>query len=71
MFFRFTDSTIFEAFSELNENLENREKFNITIAPITEDQIEAWMRNNLTPNIWERLNGRIRYTVTVMRHAEA
>lgn len=66
MIFRFKDDSAFEAFQALNENLEDRDKYNITLAPISEDQIDTWLENNHKPNWWERLRGRIRYSITVL-----
>lgn len=71
MVFRFEDNTAYEAFEALNENLEDRERYNITVALITEEQIDTWLVHNHTPNWWERLRGRIRYSITVLHREEA
>lgn len=70
MVFKFDDDTAFEAFQALNENLDDREGYNITLAPIADGQIDAWIDENVTPTLWERVTRRIRYSVTVMRRAE-
>lgn len=71
MVFRFEDGTAFQAFQELNKTLKDREAYNITLAPIGEEQIDTWLDYNVTPNLWERLRGRVRYSIRVMHRREA
>lgn len=57
---------VFEAFHTINDAFSasgDRDKVNITIAPITTDQLDDWIENNVNPNWWEYVSRRIRYSI--------
>lgn len=72
LIFRFVDATeadVFEAMQAVNSDFASRgerHKVNITLAPITMDQLDDWIDNNIDPTVLERMLGRIRYIVTVL-----
>ena len=43
-----------------------RDKYNITLAPISEDQLEQWIFENVQPTWWEILTRRTRYSVSTL-----
>lgn len=60
----------FQAFQLLNETLEDegvRADYNVTLAPVTPEQFEDWIDNNVEPTWWELLTRRFRYSITHMR----
>lgn len=75
--FRLKDATpeqMFAAFTAINEAYQesgDRTKVNITMAPITIEQLEEWIDNNVEPTWWEYLTHRIRYSIYHMGRAEA
>lgn len=49
----------FERVNEVFERNGERRSVNITLAHITTDQLLAWVNNNVRPNWWEHLTGRV------------
>lgn len=72
MVYRFLDATqeqIFEALQAVNDDLLERnlrETVNVTLVPITLDQLPDWLDNNIEPNGWERTWRKIRFVVTTL-----
>lgn len=54
----------FEEFQKINEVLHHvRDRVDITLQHIREDQIQDWITNNIDPNWYETLMGRITYSL--------
>jgi hypothetical protein len=59
-----TQEQVFEDFQRVNEAMEKiRDRVDITLQHIREDQIQDWIRNNVDPNWYEILMGRISYSL--------
>lgn len=43
-----------------------RDKYNITLAPISAEQLEQWIYENVEPTWWEILTRRTRYSVSTL-----
>jgi hypothetical protein len=75
--FRLKDATpeqMFDAFKIVNDAFTtsgDRDKVNISLVPISLDQLEEWIDNNVEPTWWEYLTHRIRYSIYHMGRAEA
>ena len=67
--FDFQDGTgaeLFQAFQVVNKLYEDdgtRHEVNIALVPIGVDQVGDWLDNSINPNWWQKLTGRIRYTI--------
>ncbi len=56
----------FAMFQRANEGLEKlgiRNRYNVTLVPISVAQVSAWLTENLEPTWWERTTGRIRWVL--------
>ena len=68
-FYGGTEAQVFEAFQKVNElydQADERDTVNISLVPISHDQLEDWISNNVKPNWWQYITGSIRYSVTKM-----
>lgn len=74
--FRFIDATearMFEALQAVNEYYDGKDKrheVNITLVPISMEQLPDWIDQNVEPNWFELLLRRYRYSVTTLARAE-
>lgn len=59
----FDPHEVFERVNDLFDRNGERQNVNITLAPIKADQVPDWLGNNLHPTWWERLTGRIRWSL--------
>lgn len=56
----------FEEFLKINEAMHRiRDRVDVTLQHIREDQIQDWIDNNIDPNWYETLMGRITYSLWV------